>query len=184
MSAAVLANVATAGGSATAGTDFIARTLTGEGIPCRTVYANQADQLDLAEPTVKIMTVITAWPGATAQEMQDQVADLPQRPGVELRLHLVAVEHVRRLALDELDEFGGDDVRRAVALQRPRGQVPVLAGDLADALAAIDRVVFCCFGAESRELLYPPYPEFLSAPQGRRSPVGGGPTHVVVGRTW
>ena len=24
--------------------------------------------------TVKVMTVVTAWPGATAQEMQDQVA--------------------------------------------------------------------------------------------------------------
>jgi uncharacterized protein len=27
-------------------------------------------------------------------------------------------------------------------------------------------------------------PDSLSAPQGRRSPVGEGPTHAVVGRTW
>lgn len=25
--------------------------------------------------TIKVMTVVTAWPGATAQEMQDQVAE-------------------------------------------------------------------------------------------------------------
>lgn len=25
--------------------------------------------------TVKVMTIVTAWPGATAQEMQDQVAE-------------------------------------------------------------------------------------------------------------
>ena len=25
--------------------------------------------------TVKVLTIVTAWPGATAQEMQDQVAD-------------------------------------------------------------------------------------------------------------
>ena len=31
--------------------------------------------------TVKVMTIITAWPGATAQEMQDQVAEkIEKRP--------------------------------------------------------------------------------------------------------
>jgi multidrug efflux pump subunit AcrB len=35
--------------------------------------------------TVKIMTVITAWPGATAQEMQDQVADKLEKRMQELR---------------------------------------------------------------------------------------------------
>jgi len=35
--------------------------------------------------TVKIMTVITAWPGATAQEMQDQVAEKIEKRMQELR---------------------------------------------------------------------------------------------------
>ncbi|NRB57020.1 MAG: efflux RND transporter permease subunit, partial [Salinicola sp.] len=35
--------------------------------------------------TVKVMTVITAWPGATAQEMQDQVADKIEKRMQELR---------------------------------------------------------------------------------------------------
>lgn len=35
--------------------------------------------------TVKIMTVITAWPGATAQEMQDQVAEKLEKRMQELR---------------------------------------------------------------------------------------------------
>ena len=35
--------------------------------------------------TVKVMTIITAWPGATAQEMQDQVADKIERRMQELR---------------------------------------------------------------------------------------------------
>ena len=35
--------------------------------------------------TVKSMTVITAWPGATAQEMQDQVADPLEERMQELR---------------------------------------------------------------------------------------------------
>lgn len=35
--------------------------------------------------TVKIMTVITAWPGATAQEMQDQVAERIEKRMQELR---------------------------------------------------------------------------------------------------
>lgn len=35
--------------------------------------------------TVKVMTVITAWPGATAQEMQDQVAEKLERRLQELR---------------------------------------------------------------------------------------------------
>ncbi|CAB3717235.1 efflux RND transporter permease subunit [Paraburkholderia rhynchosiae] len=35
--------------------------------------------------TVKVMTIITAWPGATAQEMQDQVADKLEKRMQELR---------------------------------------------------------------------------------------------------
>lgn len=35
--------------------------------------------------TVKVMTVITAWPGATAQEMQDQVAEKIEKRMQELR---------------------------------------------------------------------------------------------------
>src|SRR5687768_11854378 len=35
--------------------------------------------------TIKIMTVITAWPGATAQEMQDQVAEKIEKRMQELR---------------------------------------------------------------------------------------------------
>ena len=35
--------------------------------------------------TVKVMTVITAWPGATAQEMQDQVAEPLEKRMQELR---------------------------------------------------------------------------------------------------
>ena len=35
--------------------------------------------------TVKTMTVITAWPGATAQEMQDQVAERLEKRMQELR---------------------------------------------------------------------------------------------------
>ena len=37
--------------------------------------------------TVKIMTVITAWPGATAQEMQDQVAEPLEKRLQELRYY-------------------------------------------------------------------------------------------------
>ena len=35
--------------------------------------------------TIKVMTIITAWPGATAQEMQDQVADKIEKRMQELR---------------------------------------------------------------------------------------------------
>ncbi|HEX5337859.1 MAG TPA: efflux RND transporter permease subunit, partial [Gallionella sp.] len=35
--------------------------------------------------TVKVMTIITAWPGATAQEMQDQVAEKIEKRMQELR---------------------------------------------------------------------------------------------------
>src|ERR1700741_1900036 len=35
--------------------------------------------------TVKVMTVITAWPGATAQEMQDQVAETIEKRMEEMR---------------------------------------------------------------------------------------------------
>ncbi len=35
--------------------------------------------------TVKVMTIVTAWPGATAQEMQDQVADKLEKRLQELR---------------------------------------------------------------------------------------------------
>lgn len=35
--------------------------------------------------TIKVMTVITAWPGATAQEMQDQVAEKLEKRLQELR---------------------------------------------------------------------------------------------------
>ena len=35
--------------------------------------------------TVKTMTVVTAWPGATAQEMQDQVAERLEKRLQELR---------------------------------------------------------------------------------------------------
>ena len=37
--------------------------------------------------TVKTMTVITAWPGATAQEMQDQVAEKIEKRMQELRYY-------------------------------------------------------------------------------------------------
>src|SRR5438046_9526789 len=37
--------------------------------------------------TVKSMTVITAWPGATAQEMQDQVAEPLEKRMQELRYY-------------------------------------------------------------------------------------------------
>ncbi|WP_047787700.1 efflux RND transporter permease subunit, partial [Variovorax paradoxus] len=37
--------------------------------------------------TVKVMTVITAWPGATAQEMQDQVAEKLEKRLQELRYY-------------------------------------------------------------------------------------------------
>jgi len=37
--------------------------------------------------TIKIMTVITAWPGATAQEMQDQVAEKIEKRMQELRYY-------------------------------------------------------------------------------------------------
>lgn len=45
-------------------------------------------KLDRAEDpafTVKVMTIITAWPGATAQEMQDQVAEKIEKRIQELR---------------------------------------------------------------------------------------------------
>lgn len=35
--------------------------------------------------TIKVMTIVTAWPGATAQEMQDQVADKIEKRMQELR---------------------------------------------------------------------------------------------------
>ena len=35
--------------------------------------------------TVKVMTIVTAWPGATAQEMQDQVAEKIEKRMQELR---------------------------------------------------------------------------------------------------
>ncbi|MBW8893239.1 MAG: efflux RND transporter permease subunit, partial [Burkholderiales bacterium] len=35
--------------------------------------------------TIKVMTIITAWPGATAQEMQDQVAEKIEKRMQELR---------------------------------------------------------------------------------------------------
>ncbi len=35
--------------------------------------------------TVKVLTVVTAWPGATAQEMQDQVAEPLEKRLQELR---------------------------------------------------------------------------------------------------
>ncbi|MEG8016977.1 efflux RND transporter permease subunit [Sphingomonas sp. LR55] len=35
--------------------------------------------------TIKVMTVVTAWPGATAQEMQDQVAEPLEKRLQELR---------------------------------------------------------------------------------------------------
>jgi len=35
--------------------------------------------------TVKVMTIVTAWPGATAQEMQDQVAEKIEKRLQELR---------------------------------------------------------------------------------------------------
>lgn len=35
--------------------------------------------------TIKVMTIITAWPGATAQEMQDQVAEKIEKRLQELR---------------------------------------------------------------------------------------------------
>ena len=35
--------------------------------------------------TIKVMTVVTAWPGATAQEMQDQVAEKIEKRLQELR---------------------------------------------------------------------------------------------------
>jgi hypothetical protein len=38
----------------------VARALSEVGVPCRPVYANQADDLDLAEPSVKVITVHSA----------------------------------------------------------------------------------------------------------------------------
>ena len=35
--------------------------------------------------TIKVMTIVTAWPGATAQEMQDQVAEKIEKRLQELR---------------------------------------------------------------------------------------------------
>ena len=35
--------------------------------------------------TIKVMTIVTAWPGATAQEMQDQVAEKIEKRMQELR---------------------------------------------------------------------------------------------------
>src|SRR6202008_2737962 len=35
--------------------------------------------------TIKVMTIVTAWPGATAQEMQDQVAEKLEKRMQELR---------------------------------------------------------------------------------------------------
>ncbi len=37
--------------------------------------------------TIKVMTVVTAWPGATAQEMQDQVAEPLEKRLQELRYY-------------------------------------------------------------------------------------------------
>ena len=35
--------------------------------------------------TIKVMTIVTAWPGATAQEMQDQVAEKIEKRMQKLR---------------------------------------------------------------------------------------------------
>ncbi|MEO6291688.1 MAG: efflux RND transporter permease subunit, partial [Burkholderiaceae bacterium] len=35
--------------------------------------------------TIKVMTIVTVWPGATAQEMQDQVAEKIEKRMQELR---------------------------------------------------------------------------------------------------
>ncbi|MBD8494302.1 efflux RND transporter permease subunit [Pseudomonas syringae] len=45
--------------------------------------------------TVKVMTVITAWPGATAQEMQDQVAEKLEKRLQELRWYERAETYTR-----------------------------------------------------------------------------------------
>jgi multidrug efflux pump subunit AcrB len=45
--------------------------------------------------TVKVMTVVTAWPGATAQEMQDQVADKLEKRMQELRWYDRAETYTR-----------------------------------------------------------------------------------------
>jgi multidrug efflux pump subunit AcrB len=45
--------------------------------------------------TVKVMTVITAWPGATAQEMQDQVAEKLEKRLQELRYYDRAETYTR-----------------------------------------------------------------------------------------
>ena len=45
--------------------------------------------------TVKVMTVITAWPGATAQEMQDQVAEKIEKRLQELRYYDRAETYTR-----------------------------------------------------------------------------------------
>lgn len=45
--------------------------------------------------TVKVMTIITAWPGATAQEMQDQVAEKLEKRMQELRWYERAETYTR-----------------------------------------------------------------------------------------
>ncbi|WP_047784845.1 efflux RND transporter permease subunit, partial [Variovorax paradoxus] len=45
--------------------------------------------------TIKVMTIITAWPGATAQEMQDQVAEKVEKRLQELRYYDRAETYTR-----------------------------------------------------------------------------------------
>lgn len=45
--------------------------------------------------TIKVMTIITAWPGATAQEMQDQVAEKLEKRLQELRYYDRAETYTR-----------------------------------------------------------------------------------------
>ena len=49
--------------------------------PCRSSLGRAEDPAF----TVKVMTIVTAWPGATAQEMHDQVAEKIEKRMQELR---------------------------------------------------------------------------------------------------
>jgi hypothetical protein len=56
--------------------------------------------------TIKAMTIVTSWPGATAQEMQDQVAEPLEKRLQELRWY------------DRTGASGGDILRRRLCRQR------------------------------------------------------------------
>ena len=61
--------------------------------------------------TVKQMTVITVWPGATAQEMQDQVAE-PLENDSELKWYDRTETYTRRHSVDHPVAAGSDPAFR------------------------------------------------------------------------